>query len=201
LILLLGIPLILAAPCPEIAGGNPLRYIIVFIYGYLAMADARFEDAIQRHRAVALLLGPGVYLVVAYFEATGRPSGIPAWSEPIVDGYIAGFIPWFFLIALLGYGKRYLSFPSRALSYLGEASYPFYILHQTVIVIIGFYMVQWQTDVPVKFFTILAMSLVASPLVYDLVVKRTSVTRFLFGMRLKKRARATSTAGAEERPA
>lgn len=201
LILLLGIPLMLAAPFPEIAGGNPLRYIIVFIYGYLLVADARFDDAIDRHKVVALLLGPGVHLVVAYFEATGRPSGIPAWSVPIVDGYIVGFIPWFFLIALLGLGRRFLNFPSRVQSYLGEASYPFYILHQTVIVITGFYVAQRQTGVPVKFLTILLTSLVATALVYDLLVKRTNITRFLFGMRLKKRAPATSTPDTEERPA
>ena len=198
LILLLGIPLVLAAPFPEIAGGNPLRYIIVFIYGYLLMADARFQEAIDRHKTVALLLGPGVHLVVAYFEATGRPSGIPAWSVPIVDGYIVGFIPWFFLIALLGFGRRFLNFPSRVQSYLGEASYPFYILHQTVIVIIGFYVVQWQTGVSVKFLTILATSLVATALVYDLLVRRTSITRFLFGMRPKKRVPVPSARRPEE---
>lgn len=200
-ILLLGIPLLLVTPFPEIVGGNPLRYIIVFIYGYLLMADARFEEAIDRHKAVALFLGPGVHLAVAYFDATGRPSGIPAWTEPIVHGYIAGFVPWFFLIALLGYGRRFLNFPSRALSYLGEASYPFYILHQTIIVIVGFCVVQWQTGASVKFLTILATSLVATVVVYDLLVKRTSVTRFLFGMRLKKRALGTSVPRTEERPA
>jgi glucan biosynthesis protein C len=186
MILLAGIPLIFAAPFPEIVGGNPLRYIIVFIYGYILMADARFEEAIDRHKVVALILGPGVHLVVAYFDATGRPSGIPAGFMPIVRGYISGFIPWFFLIALLGYGKEFLNLPSRVLSYLGEASYPFYILHQTVIVIFGFYVVQWQTGMPAKFLTILVASLVATALTYDVLVKRTNVTRFLFGMRLKK---------------
>ncbi len=187
-ILLLGIPLCLAAPLPEIAGGNPFLYIIVFVYGFLLVSDARFEEAIDRHKEVALFLGPVAYLVVAYFDAAGRPSGIPPWSEPILDWYLAGFIPWFFLIALLGYGRRFLSSPSRVLSYLSEASYPLYTLHQTVIVIIGFYVVQWQGDVLVKFSIVLATSLATTILVYDLLVKRAGATRFLFGMRPKKRA-------------
>lgn len=198
MILLLGIPLIFATPFPEIVGGNPLRYIIVFIYGYLLMADPRFEKAIDRHKVAALILGPVVHVVVAYFDATGRPSGIPAWFMPIVRGYISGFIPWFFLIALLGYGREFLNFPSRVLSYFAEASYPFYILHQTIIVIVGFYVVQWQTGVPVKFLTILVASLVATALVYDLLVKRAKGTRFLFGMRLKKRVPAPSAPRPEE---
>ena len=198
MILLMGIPLIFATWFPEIVGGNPLRYIIIFIYGYLLVADARFEKAIDRHKRLAVFLGPGVHIVVAYFDATGRPSGIPASFMPIVSGYISGVIPWFFLIAFLGYGREFLSFPSRVLSYLGQASYPFYILHQSVIVIIGFYVVQWQTGLPLKFFTILVASLVAAVLAYDLMVKRTNVTRFLFGMRSKKRLPMPSVPRTEE---
>ena len=198
MILLLGIPLIFATSFPEIVGGNPLRYIIVFIYGYLLMADPRFEEALDSHKLVALILGPGVHLVVAYFDATGQPSGIPAWLMPIVRGYISGFVPWFFLITFLGYGRQFLNFPSRVLSYLGQASYPFYILHQTIIVVLGFYVVQWETGMALKFFAILVASLVATALAYDLLVKRTSVTRFLFGMRPKRRVPAPSPPRPEE---
>jgi hypothetical protein len=93
MILLLGIPLVFAAQFPEIVGGNPLRYIIIFVYGYVLASDARFEEAIDTHKLAALFLGPVVQLVVAYFDATGRPSGIPAWSEPIVDRYIVALHP------------------------------------------------------------------------------------------------------------
>ena len=42
--------------------------------------------------------------------------------------------------------------------------------------------------VPVKYVTILGASFLATVAVYDLVVKRTNVTRFLFGMRPRKKA-------------
>ena len=61
-----------------------------------------------------------------------------------------------------------------------------YILHQTVIVVIGFYVVQWELNVFVKFGVILVAATVVTVLVYDLLVKRSNATRFLFGMRLKK---------------
>ena len=67
----------------------------------------------------------------------------------------------------------------------GQASYPIYILHQTVIVIIGYYVVQWNTGILIKYVTILVGAIVVSTIVYELLVKRTNVTRFLFGMRLK----------------
>ena len=71
------------------------------------------------------------------------------------------------------------------MKYAGEASYPVYILHQTVIVVLGVYVVQWDAGVPVKFAVIVLGSLVATTAIYDLLVKRTNITRFLFGMRPK----------------
>ena len=166
---------------------NPLYFITYFILGYILFTDARFDKAINRHKAVALVLGPVLYLFVAYFGMFGWPWDLPSWSVEFLRAYELGFVPWLFLIAILGYGRQFLSFSNKLLKYTSEASYPAYILHQTVIVIIGFYVVQWQASVLVKYATILVAALIVTTLIYDLIVKRTNVTRFLFGMRLKKK--------------
>jgi len=70
--------------------------------------------------------------------------------------------------------------------YASEAAHPFYILRQTVTVVIGYYVVQWNARLLVEFAVIAITSLVVTILLYDLVVKRTSMTHFLFGMRPKK---------------
>ncbi len=90
---------------------------------------------------------------------------------------------WFWLMAILGLGQRYLNADNRVLRYARGASYPFYILHQTVIVVIGFYVVGWTAAVLPKYLVIAACSLVVSLGLYDLLVRRTNVTRFLFGMK------------------
>lgn len=175
---------------------DPLYYVTFFIYGYILMADASFEEAIDRHKAVALILGPGVLVFV--MGLTGErpwPAGLPEWIEPIVDVYYdTGFAAWFTILALLGYGKQFLNSPpkhplsAKFLGYFGEGSYPFYILHQTVIVAISFYVVQSDASVLGKYVTIFVAAYTATILVYDLLVRRTNVTRFLFGMKpLKKK--------------
>jgi glucan biosynthesis protein C len=199
LIFLFAIPLLLTLSFPDIAGGNPLFYILIFIYGYVLMADARFGEAIDRHKAVAFILGPAVLVAIAYFKVTAWPKGIPDWSLSLLSDYGEAFIPWFCLIALLGYGKQFLNFSNKFLKYTAEASYPIYILHQTVIVMIGFYVVQWGASaalgsgvsVGIEFLTIMLASLGGTVLVYDLLVKRTNVTRFLFAMRPKKQPSAS----------
>jgi glucan biosynthesis protein C len=82
----------------------------------------------------------------------------------------------------LGYGKQFLSFTNRFLEYASGASYPYYIIHQTAIIAIGFYVVQWNAGVLVKYVTIVVASFVITAILYE-VVKRTDVTRFLLGLR------------------
>jgi len=61
-------------------------------------------------------------------------------------------------------------------------------MHQTVIVGVGFYVIQWDIPAPATYFLIIAISFAIILLLYQFVVKQTNVTRFLFGMRIKRRA-------------
>jgi peptidoglycan/LPS O-acetylase OafA/YrhL len=164
---------------------SPLYFITVYIYGFILVADSRFEAAIDRHKAVALVLGPALWLFVAYFQVYGGfPRGIPS---SVIDIYVNGFAAWFFLIAILGYSRQFLNFANKFLKYNAKSSYTVYILHQTIIVIVGYYVVQWTLGIAIKYTMILAIATGATFILYDLVVKRTNITRFLFGMRLIKK--------------
>ena len=185
-ILLLAVPIYLAKRLVDFHP-NPLFYLLFFVCGYLLFADARFGEAIDRHKALALVLGPVLFLVAAYFEITSWPGNPPSWFVPILIAYLIGLAPWLFIIAILGYGRRFLSFSNGFLRYTGRASYPYYILHQTVIVVIGFFVVQWAASVAVKYVLILVAAVVVTAALYELLAKRFNVTRFLFGMRPKKK--------------
>jgi hypothetical protein len=73
----------------------------------------------------------------------------------------------------------------RLSRYAREAVLPFYIIHQTVLIIIGFYVVKWETGIMVKYLTISLSTFVITLILYDLI-RRTNPTRFLFGMKLRK---------------
>ena len=80
------------------------------------------------------------------------------------------------------------SFMDRLARYAGEAQLPFYVLHMTPMVVIGFYVVQWDVSAAVKYLVISLSSLVVTLALYDVGVRRTGLTRFLFGMRPKQKA-------------
>jgi glucans biosynthesis protein C len=185
-LLLFPLVLVLLSEFPDVGGGNPIWYITFFISGFIFMADPRFIEAIDRKRRLLLIVGPMmlVFLTICSYESW--PSRFPDWFDVIVDRYYA-FISWFTILAVLAYGKRLLNFTNRLLNYFAEASYPLYILHQTVIVIIAYYLVQTDIAVAIKYVTLVACSFVSSVLVYDILVKRNTVTRFLFGIRPRRR--------------
>ncbi|MFC2033677.1 hypothetical protein ACFLUB_04105 [Chloroflexota bacterium] len=94
---------------------------------------------------------------------------------------------WAWMLAFIGIATRFLNFNNKFLGYAGEAVLPFYVLHQTVIISIGFYVVQWDMGVMSKYSIIAATSFIGIMAIYELLVRRINVFRFLFGMRLKKK--------------
>jgi hypothetical protein len=77
------------------------------------------------------------------------------------------------------------SLMDRIAGYAKEARLPFYILHHTPIVLIGYYVVQWEVNALIKYLVISLSALVVTLVVYDIGVRRMRLTRFLFGMRPK----------------
>jgi hypothetical protein len=69
---------------------------------------------------------------------------------------------------------------------VNEAVLPLYVLHQTPIVIIGFYVVQWNVGIPVRYLTISLVSHAVTLLVYDLCIRRYNITRVMLGMKWLK---------------
>ncbi len=169
---------------PWVIGGNPLFYITFFILGFILISDERLMDKIDRYRLILLILGVVPLAGLITMSATNSwPANIPEWADGIMDAYRNAFHPWFFILALLTYGRRFLNFTNRFLKYFAEGAYPIYILHQTVLVAVAFFVVQWGLGVGAKYAIIVALSFAGTVLAYDILVRRTNITRFLFGMK------------------
>jgi glucan biosynthesis protein C len=186
--------LVLISKFPWVLGGNPLFYITFFILGFILMSDQRLMDKVDRYRLILLLLGVVPLAGLIVMSATNSwPSNIPEWADGIMDAYRNAFVPWFFILALLAYGRRFLNFTNRFLKYFAEGAYPIYMLHQTVLVVIAFFVVQWGLGAGAKYAIIVALSFMGTILAYDILVRRTNIIRFLFGMKPQpKKARDTT---------
>jgi membrane-bound acyltransferase YfiQ involved in biofilm formation len=167
---------------PDLGGKNPFFYLLLFIYGYLLVASKHLQQAVDRHRWWALALAALVSVITLVAVALNiQPVKFSAADIMLFLARIAA--AWCWTIALLGLGRHYLTASGPLLRYAREASYPVYILHQTIIVVVAFVVVGWQADIAVKYLAILLAASVGTLLVYALLVRSFTPMRFLFGMK------------------
>ena len=87
-------------------------------------------------------------------------------------------------MAVFGLGMKHLNFTNPFLKYANDAVLPFYILHQTVIVTLGYFVVGWAIPDLLKFVVILVVSFPIVMGLYEFGVRRFNLMRFLLGMKL-----------------
>jgi hypothetical protein len=117
----------------------------------------------------------------------------------IIFDVSALFLSWFTVLAVVGYAQRYLNKPHKWLSHITEALYPFYILHQTVIIWIGYYVCQWDWSIASKFWTISLLTLVSCLAFYFICIRPFNVMRLLFGLKWRKKEKPVTVEAAGTR--
>lgn len=210
-ILLLGILVILIELFVNLGGSvgwNRYAFLSFLIYGYFFASQPEFEKLAGRDAIIAMIAG--IFAIAFFFLASilAREAGIdPSHGyamESVLWRFFKGCSAWFWVVAIWGLAYRYrqrqntekqqiTAIPignplpgDRVSRYSNEAVLPFYIIHEPVIVIIGFYVVRWQTNLLAKYIAISLASFIVTLLLYELFVRRINVMRILFGMRLKK---------------
>jgi peptidoglycan/LPS O-acetylase OafA/YrhL len=197
--LLFAMPVILTLtnglPAPDDGPQNPFYSLALFVGGFLLVADPRAERLI--HRAWRPLLATGVVTMASVMLVWH--SGVEGtWTDgsAIQIGFelVQDVNTWVWVLALLGVAHAFLNRENRVLRYANPAAYPFYLLHQTVIVAVAYVVVRWGLGVWTKFGVIVVASFALSLGLYELVVRRTNATRFLFGLKPLARQAQSSTA-------
>ncbi|WP_026256968.1 acyltransferase family protein [Actinopolymorpha alba] len=181
------------------AGWSRWAYLLFFLYGLVLATDGGFWDAMRRDAVLAAGLGLALFLIgmPAFLIAAEAPGGDPftdLTALAIGARLLYGATGWCWLVAILGLLDRRRGAPStapdapgsrrrRVYGYLSAAVLPMYVLHQPIVVGIAYGVVGWDAPMAVKYAVIVAVSLTLTVGAYDLLVRRTRVTRFLFGMR------------------
>jgi peptidoglycan/LPS O-acetylase OafA/YrhL len=148
----------------------------------LLVASQTVREAADRQSwwALGLAMGASV-LTLAAVALNLQPA---RFSPGDITLFLARMtMAWCWPLALLGLGRRYLTSSGPLLRYAREASYPVYILHQTVIVAVAYVVVGWHAGVALKYLLILLTASVATLLVYEFLVRRFNPVRFPFGMK------------------
>ena len=126
-------------------------------------------------------------------QAAWRVLGIMAEFQMAADSrllyaalLLRAFYAWSVFVMLLGLARTFANRPSRALTYLTAAVFPYYIVHQTIIVVSGYWFTLHEAPLAVEVAAIVGVTILGCVLSYELI-RRVAVLRPLFGLPMREK--------------
>lgn len=154
------------------------NFLVLFFYGYLFIRlQAPFWEAINRIKFSALLIGTVAFFLLWILWGL---------TENSLLRFVVAFVKvvncWSWIIVLFGYSAKYLNRKSALLAYCNTAVYPFYIFHQTITIILGYFLRNKAMSFGWKFGLMSVGTFLISWGLYEFI-RRINWLRPLFGLK------------------
>jgi glucans biosynthesis protein C len=174
----------------NLGGWDLLFYLVTFIYGFYFFSNEGFKEAVKQtykiHLTIAVITSVVfIYMFMDKFPQSGSIADTIFFAVHVINC-------WSWLLCIFYFADKYLKKSNRFLKYGSEASMPFYILHQPVIVLLGYQIYDLSWSLPLKVSFLVGGSFVIIMLLYHYVICRIGILRFFFGMKGKKTVKAAA---------
>jgi hypothetical protein len=146
--------------------------LMSFFFGFsFAIEGKTFWETALKWRWMFLSFAFGLFLVrLLVFELEG-------------SGYLKALEGIVWILAVFGFGYKYLNKPSKSLSYLSQGAYPIYIIHMLFQFLATSLILPMDISTSLKFVLVIAFTTLGSLATYDLIIKRIGFLRPLFGLK------------------
>ena len=167
---------------------NHAHRYTVFLMGFVIAKNVAIWSSIRRHLRTMLGIAVVIGAVRLYLRAYHWDFYVSLYEGVPVMGILTGVYAWACMLALFGFAMKFLNHPSVLLRYLTNAVFCYYILHQTIIIIAGYWLTRQGLSAPVEFAALLVVTVVGCALGYELF-RRLPFLRLLLGIRESSSAR------------
>jgi hypothetical protein len=164
---------------------NLLNCFLLVLMGYVMGQNPKFWEMLEIYRKgylwASILFSTSIYLFLF------KPI-FPIQNEDLeffVEGIITRINAFSVIFCIGGYAKYFLNFTNNTLKYANEAVYPFYILHQTITVAIGFYIANWDMAWQIKLLILMFGTFLGALIIYHFLIRTFNLMRLLFGVKAK----------------
>jgi len=166
----------------------PLGFTLM-LYGYLIGWNTLFWQKISlniKPLIVASVICYCAFLIFYNLVWLDVIHGVPPEDETIL---MLGMFNYSLMrvlgvLTVFAIAHKFLNVKSAKLSYFNDAVYPFYILHQTLILVIGFNLSKLQLGPAVEPILLIILTVSACFVGYELI-RRTELLRPFFGLKMK----------------
>ncbi|WP_310602004.1 acyltransferase family protein [Anaerosporobacter sp.] len=174
MLILLFIPEWLMLYVLNIGGKSIGQFLMLYLTGYYILSEENILQKLKQYRFISL----GLFLIsvsaYTYLYCFGN------MRNELGTGLFV-FFGWTGILTLLGVGQLYLNFHTKLSEYFSHASFPIYIIHQPVLVVVGFFALKMSVGITIQFLLIALLSFTATIVIYE-VVGRIPYVSMLFGI-------------------
>ena len=164
---------------------NHGRYLLVFVFGYLFALQPRWWQFVIDRRWVFFCLAMVCYLLILADRNGVFPTldaDMAAYPEVrLIVGTVIALNLWAWIFCVVGFAGFYLNRPSPWLRYTNPAILPWYILHQTLIIVFAWMLKPFALPIGFEAMVLLALTVAGCVGGYA-IIQRVNVLRWLCGM-------------------
>jgi hypothetical protein len=166
------------------------HWFMIFLVGYTLANRESLLDEITKLRFVSFVGAVVSTIVLFTFFYDYGGINLTRDDPNIVIKYLGYCVTsmtlvWCCLLTCLGYAGKYLRFSNPVLAYLNEAVFPLFILHLTVIVILGYLITPLAWSITEKYLVITSATVFICLGIYHVVIRPSNLMRMLFGVKQK----------------
>jgi len=156
-------------------------YFTFFLIGYLIGRDIGFWQELVRIRKATLIFAI-TFFVLFVLRGEFMPDD-PSFLVDQAGTLIVYANRWLWIVTIFGWGHHLLNRPMKWLPYATEAVFSWYILHQTIIVVVGYKLGELAVGPVIEPILVLIATFGGCFLIHEFIIRRTRFLRPLFGLK------------------
>lgn len=162
-------------------------YFTLFAGGYVMAGQMQIARMLASSRWLCLGISLAGYVLLLLLFKGVVLNDYDSLLERVIRQSIRYANGWSWLLTVLAWAAAWLNRPSRALTYMNTAILPWYVLHQTITILLAWYLLPLDLNTGLEAALVLGGTVAGCALGYE-IIRRFTVTRFLFGLKLEKPA-------------
>jgi hypothetical protein len=161
---------------------NLMLYLIYFFYGFLFYHQPSLWRALDQHRWTCLGLAClGMMVFMAITSSGVGPFEVDSAASMLFHAF-RGLNGWCAVLALLGLARRFIVNPHPVMDRATRIAMPLYLLHQPLLVGLGWFVIHLPLAIAAKFTLLCGGSLMVTVGLIESVVRRLGPLAPCFGL-------------------
>ena len=164
--------ILIMTPILDFAGGKSIgEAFTLFIIAFFLLSLDEVQELLEKNWILLLCLFAGISLIYMTVDMCG-----------LVWDIANRIVKWFGILAFLGVWRKFFNKTNPIMQYLSKAAFPLYYFHQSILVVLAYFVLKTKLNVPFQYLSIMLGTFLFSILCYE-ICRRFKITKLLFGIK------------------